>query len=75
MKSVRTLPKPKPTSSFMNDLPLKQEVPKVSLPTHDTDKFWLSVDPYCCDVSKDDVNVSITINFLHLINYFYIVLR
>lgn len=40
----------------MSDLPLKQKVPKVSLPTHDTDKFWLSIDPYCCDVSKDDVN-------------------
>lgn len=58
MKSVRSILKPKPTSTFINDLPLKQEIPKVSLPTDDTiDKFWLSIDPYCCDVTKEDVNV------------------
>lgn len=61
MKSVRSLPKSKPTNNFINNLPLKREVPKVSLPTHDTDKFWLSIDPYCCDVTKDDVHVCIVI--------------
>lgn len=59
MKSGRSIIKTKPSSTFINDLPVKQELPKVCLPTHDTDKFWLSIDPYCCDVSKEDVNVGI----------------
>lgn len=50
--------KTKPINNFISDLPLKQEVPKVSLPRNDTDKFWLSVEPFCCDISKEDVNVS-----------------
>lgn len=49
-----------PINNFVNDVPVKREVPKVSFPKNDTsDKFWLSIEPYCADVTKDDVAVSI----------------
>ncbi|KAF5305942.1 hypothetical protein FQR65_LT18643 [Abscondita terminalis] len=35
----------------------KNEIPKVIFPRNDiSDKFWLSVKPFCENVSKDDVN-------------------
>ncbi|GJQ68220.1 hypothetical protein Trydic_g10760 [Trypoxylus dichotomus] len=44
-------------NSFMNDLQHKHEVPKVTLPRNDTsDKFWSSIEPYCAELSRDDVN-------------------
>lgn len=45
----------------MNDLQHKHEVPKVTLPRNDTsDKFWSSIEPYCADLSRDDVNVCLS---------------
>ncbi|CAH1965031.1 unnamed protein product [Acanthoscelides obtectus] len=43
------------THKFVGDTHL-QEVPKVTLPKNDnSDKFWASIEPYCANVSKDDV--------------------
>lgn len=54
-----------PLNNSINDLPAKVEVPKV-LPRSDTsDKFWLSIEPYCAEVSKQDVAVSIISTLLH----------
>lgn len=52
IKSRHTLPK----NNFVNDLPIENELPKMTLPKNDTsDKFWLSVEVFCADVAKDDV--------------------
>ncbi|KAF5290838.1 hypothetical protein FQA39_LY14600 [Lamprigera yunnana] len=52
IKSRQNLPK----SSFINDLSVESELPKMTLPKNDTsDKFWLSVEVFCADVNKDDV--------------------
>ncbi|XP_071054596.1 transcriptional adapter 3-A [Onthophagus taurus] len=46
-----------PINGFMGEHSTKHEVPKVILPRNDTsDKFWSSIEPYCADVTKDDVN-------------------
>ncbi|XP_018332285.1 transcriptional adapter 3-A isoform X2 [Agrilus planipennis] len=38
------------------DIQHKEEIPKVTIPKNDTsDKFWLSIEPYCADVTKDDL--------------------
>lgn len=42
-------------------LQVKTEAPKIIMPRSDTaDKFWLGVDAYCADVTKDDIAVSVT---------------
>ncbi|KAF5295154.1 hypothetical protein FQR65_LT10542 [Abscondita terminalis] len=52
VKSRHNLPK----NSFINDLSVESELPKMTLPKNDTsDKFWLSVEVFCADVTKDDV--------------------
>ncbi|KAK4871682.1 hypothetical protein RN001_015806 [Aquatica leii] len=44
-------------NSLVSDLSVKREVPKVTFPRNDiSEKFWLSVKPFCENVSKDDVN-------------------
>lgn len=47
---------------------MKHEIPKVSLPRNETSgKFWLSIESYCSDVVKDDVNVSY--NYTEYLHY------
>lgn len=54
-----TKPAYKLVKSFHDEVP-KLEIPKVILPKNDTkSKFWLSVDPYCSSVSRDDIAVSL----------------
>lgn len=46
-------------SNSTSSLPAIVEVPEI--PRNDTsDKFWLSIEPFCADVSKDDIAVSIS---------------
>ncbi|GLV43059.1 transcriptional Adaptor 3 [Carabus blaptoides fortunei] len=50
-----TKPAYKLVKNFHDEIP-KLEIPKVILPKNDTkSKFWLSVDPYCSPVSRDDI--------------------
>lgn len=47
-----------PASNSTNNLPATVDVPEI--PRNETsDKFWLSIEPFCTDVSKDDIAVSI----------------
>lgn len=49
-------------NNFIVDTPpLRHDVPKVALPKNDTsEKFWASVEPFCAEIQKDDVAVSIS---------------
>lgn len=61
--------KRKPSKSILKrkHVPTKVEESKVIVPRSDTsDKFWLSIEDYCADVSKDDVAVSILIIYVLL---------
>nr|CAH7767424.1 unnamed protein product [Callosobruchus chinensis] len=43
------------THKFVGETHL-QEVPKVTLPRNDnSDKFWTSIEPYCANVTRDDI--------------------
>ncbi|CAH0562257.1 unnamed protein product [Brassicogethes aeneus] len=45
-----------PVNNLLGDAHLQNEVPKVALPKNDnSDKFWASIEPYCANVSKEDV--------------------
>ncbi|KAJ8923560.1 hypothetical protein NQ315_010139 [Exocentrus adspersus] len=45
-----------PVNKFVGDGHLHQRIPKVTLPKNDnSDKFWTSIQPYCLNVTKDDV--------------------
>lgn len=44
-------------NTYVSHLPMKSEMPKVVFPKNDlADKFWMSVQPYCCDLSADDMD-------------------
>lgn len=57
---MRVIKKQLPVNQFIRDSHLHQEIPKVTLPKNDhCDKFWASIEPFCCNVAKDDLAVSI----------------
>lgn len=45
-----------PVSKFRGDSHLHQEIPKVTLPKND--QFWASIEPFCANITKDDIAVS-----------------
>lgn len=48
-----------PVNKYISDSHLHPEIPKV--PENDnSDKFWASIEPYCANVTRDDVAVSIS---------------
>lgn len=50
-----TKPSFKIVKNVPDELP-KLEVPKVTIPRNDTkSKFWLSVDPFCAPITRDDI--------------------
>ncbi|XP_017777042.1 PREDICTED: transcriptional adapter 3 [Nicrophorus vespilloides] len=45
-----------PVNNYKNDESVRRKVPKVIIEKHDvSNRFWLSLDPYCQDVSRDNV--------------------
>lgn len=68
MKKLKVKHSTLPANTFTNDTSLRYEVPKLPLPRNDTsEKFWSFIEPYCADISKDNVNVSLT----HFVYYLY----
>lgn len=48
-----------PVNKFSGDSHVHQEIPKVTLPKNDhSDKFWASIEPFCANITKDDIAVS-----------------